>query len=121
MKKIILAVAVAVGFTATSAAWEFPNNPDRFPSIGLNYSAVSEEGDLTATTWGYSGTQDITGESSLLVIDTRLPLSNQFTLDFAIGGTASEQKYKENDEFAGQNVDSSGQYFRAGVRYYFSK
>lgn len=122
MKKLIalFMVAVVIGVVKCNA-WEYPQNPDRFPSIGLNLSGENGTGDVKYPSMPALGSQDLSGTSSAFILDTRLPLSNSFTLNLALGGTSSELKGDANATFESSKQTMSGGIFNIGVRYYFNK
>lgn len=114
MKKLMFAVALllpTVGF-----CWEHPKNPDRFPSVGFSLSGSAEDGDYK--TQGVS--QDLESKGSSLFVDTRLPLSNSFTLSVGLGTTKSTVDAKDNPFFFGSKSQLSGSVFSIGGRFYFN-
>lgn len=114
MKKLLFLIAL---LPASLFAWEHPKNPDRFPSIGLSYAGSTLEGEYVIE--GFK--QDTEVKTGLLLLDTRLPLSNKLTLDVGIGSTAIRETSEENRNFFGEREDLKGAYTRIGIRYYFSK
>lgn len=114
MKKLMFLLVLA---PSLSFGWEHPSNPDRFPSIGLSYAGSTIDGEFT--TAGLK--QDVETKSGLLLLDTRLPLSNKLTLELGIGSMAVKQTGDENAVFFGSENDQSGSYSKIGIRYYFSK
>lgn len=116
MRKFIL-IVIIIAATSPAFAWEHPNNPDRFPSLGLSYTGVSEDGDYK--TQGFS--QDIESSSGALILDTRLPLSNSFTLSVGLGAVGTNVKGESNAVFAADELDTSGGLFTISGRYYFNK
>lgn len=116
MKKFILA-AMLLAPTA-GYCWEFPKNPDRFPSLGFNYTGVAETGNIKATN---NEGQDLETKSGALVLDTRMPLSDSFTLYLGIGATSSNIKGKESSSLLANETDTSGGLFTIGGRYYFNR
>jgi hypothetical protein len=116
MKKVLFAVAILTS-TFPVFGWEHPNNPDRFPSLGLSYTGIAEDGDYK--TQGFS--QDIESSSAALILDTRLPLSNSFTLSLGLGATGTNVKGESNAVFDADELDTSGGLFTISGRYYFNK
>jgi len=116
MKKMLLATFLLLPQYAL--AREYPLNPDRFPSIGLTYSGTSQEGDFVSAG---GGSQDIEERYGELVFDTRLPLSNSFTLNLAIGAVATVTEGKDSPTIFADETDTSGALLRIGARYYFNK
>lgn len=119
MSKIVKSVLVVTALIAPTAlfAWEHPQNPDRFPSLGFTYTGISEEGEYE--TLGFR--QDIESKSGLLLLDTRLPLSNSFTLSVGLGATGTRVKGEDNAAFNADDLDTSGGLFTISGRYYFNK
>lgn len=99
-----------------SFAWEHPQNPDRFPSLGLTLDGTSASGDYT--TAGFK--QDVDSETSEILLDTRLPLSNSFTLSIGLGATGTTFKGKENPNFFSSETKTNGGHFFITGRYYFN-
>lgn len=120
MKKIIFA-AILVTLTSTfSFAWECPKNPDRFPSIGLSLSGQAASADQSYPSFPTGGSQNREDSVGMFILDTRLPLSNSFTLDFAIGSMHVKQTLDETATLDSQKYDANGGYFKIGARYYFN-
>jgi hypothetical protein len=117
MKRFLSIVSLLAMVPASSFAWEHPKNPDRFPSIGFTYSSTAEEGEMKTQ----GATQDVETAGGALVLDTRLPLSNSFTLNVGLGLTASTVEGKDNQYFYGSETDTKGGTFFIGGRYYFNK
>lgn len=115
MKKIIMLLLFVT--PSLSHAWEVPKNPDRFPSLGLTYTGVSETGDYNIQ--GYK--QDVETTNRSLIADLRLPLATSFTLSIGVGGTHSEVLGKENFNFYGSKTDTSGGLFTISGRFYFNQ
>jgi len=122
MKKLVAVLGlVTVVSVVNCGAWEYPQNPDRFPSIGLNLTGESMAGEVKSPSFPALGSQDIEGTDSTLVLDTRLPLSNSFTLNIALGGTRNETKYKQTPTQDSAEIKGDGGIFSIGCRYYFNK
>jgi len=87
MKNRILVVGIVGIFIGVGVgeAREFPKNPDRFPSFGITLESQSLEGDFKSPSAPAFGSQDVESTSRRLTFDTRLPLSNSFTLNLALG------------------------------------
>ena len=116
MFRLFIALSLVV-IPSLSFAWEHPKNPDRFPSLGLTYAANALEGDFAS-----AGTsQDIESESSELLIDTRLPLSDSFTLSVGLGGVSTNTKGKDSPTLFSSETDASGGSFVISGRWYFNR
>jgi hypothetical protein len=120
MKRAILAGLLAALGVGISNAWEHPQNPDRFPSIGLELAGQSTDGDWNSPSIPSAGKQNVEINSSIFILDTRLPLSKSFTLSLALGTTASESKADATPVLASEKLEQSGGYFSIGARYYFN-
>jgi hypothetical protein len=115
MKRNIIA-AVGILILAGSSAWsgEFAGNPDRFPSIGLNYNGISASGESKTLTFK----QDADYSEGNIVADLRLPVSDNFTLNGALGYLTSTAERKESATLNKGEDELSGITFNVGVRYY---
>lgn len=120
MKKIIL-VVVLCSVPVVVNGWEFPKNPDRFPSVGLALSGQSLSGDQSSPSNPSVGSQGYETSIAMLAIDTRLPLSNSFTLDLALGSVSSDASADETIHLNSAKADATGGYFRIGARWYFNR
>jgi len=56
----------------------------------------------------------------MFIIDTRLPISNSFTLDLALGSVSNSYKSDETAGFDSTKYEGKGGYFKIGARYYFN-
>jgi len=115
--KAVAVSCLALSLASSASAWEKAKNPDRFPSIGLTYTGIAEDGEYK--TLGF--TQDTELLSRSLVLDTRLPLSDSFTLNLGLGTTASEIEGEESAAFNADEFESSGALFTVGGRFYFNR
>ena len=109
MKKLICALVLLLS-AATAHAWEYPQNPDRFPSVGFGVQGNAGTGQ--SSSGPFSQDFHVTGVSPQ--IDTRLPLSNSFTLTLNAGYAASTTR----THFSKSTVDSGA--FAIQGRYYFN-
>lgn len=116
MKKIATALLLVSTLSTSLLAWEFDKNPDRFPSLGLNYTGTSDTGQYKVI--GLS--QDIESNAHTVVLDTRLPLSNSLTLAIGAGTTSSHSEGKGGGSFNADQLDQDGGLFTVGARYYFN-
>lgn len=117
MKKLVMVVTL---LSASNVfAWEFPLNPDRFPSVGAALTGVSRTGTEHEPMLGRS--RDFDGKSAEAGADVRLPLSNSFTLQ--VGGFYDNYPSKYNMTTGLTEVDYSSHEIGATVsgRYYFNK
>lgn len=118
MKKWIVAGAFVLAAGAAQAR-EFALNPDRFPSIGLSLEGEGYEGETKFPSAGLK--QDSEFGYSRLTIDTRLPLSNSFTLELALGSVGRRYEADETPFLDSVDERQGGGYFRIGGRYYFNR
>lgn len=117
MKKIMVAFT-GLFLSSVAMAAEYEGNPDRLPSIGINYSGLAETGDFTVTSSGVSAQQDMTIANGMLALDARLPISNSTTLNFAVGIIGSETTADETSLLTGGKSKSRGFSFNVGARFY---
>jgi len=117
-----LAILAFVALGSSQAwGWEYPNNPDRFPSVGLSLSGQSVSGEVSYPSAPGAGVQNAELSTGLFILDTRLPLSNSFTLNLALGSAAYAEKYEATQSLNSKKFESkSGGYFSIGARYYFN-
>ena len=121
MKKLSALMLFLSGSVAVSFAGEHPLNPDRFPSIGLSLSGQGVSGDQTFPSAPGVGAQDREDSLGMFIIDTRLPLSNSFTLELALGSVSYLEESKETVSLNSAKFDGTGGYFKIGARWYFNK
>ncbi len=119
MKKLIVASLIAASSTIAHA-WEHPLNPDRFPSIGASLSGSSTGGDASYPSAPFVGSQNVEHNTGMFVVDTRLPLSNSFTLGLAVGSISQKTTVDETPNLDSQKFDGRGGYFSISGRYYFN-
>ena len=117
MIKIIVAVLLCAG-SINAFAGTFSDNPDHATSIGINYTGVATSGDLTLKSGGISASQDAETTSGALVIDTRIPVSQNVTLNAALGFVGFNATADETALLDGGESDESGMLFNVGVRFY---
>lgn len=110
MKTAILLLSLMCIF-GTAYAYEQPGNPDRYPSVGLNWDR-----NHVKTEYEFAGLkqEDFTKETSnAFIADFRLPMSAWFTVNVH-GGYLKTQ----NDIFTGEEVGGNGYNVGIGVRVY---
>jgi hypothetical protein len=100
------------------SAAEYPGNPDRFPSIGLNFAGSAETGDATTFGGGASAKQDLKVSNGALILDLRLPVSNNVTITGGVASIATKIDASETTVLFGSKSDTSGASFNLGVRFY---
>jgi len=119
MRRAIM-VGLLLGTVTISHADWFEYNPDHAPSIGLTYSGAMEDGDATVTDGPISVKQNVDAVSGMLVLDTRVPVSDNLTLHGAIGVTGTEIEATETPDLLGGKTETGGVFFSLGARIYFS-
>ena len=117
MKKMALTIAGLLLAGYVRAA-EVEGNPDRFPSVGVQYIGASESGESVATAGGSSASQDVDLDNGLFLLDARIPLTANVTLTGAIGFSKTEVTAQETAIFAGQKTNTDGNSFSVGLRFY---
>jgi hypothetical protein len=115
--KTLIAIAALLLSPVVSSAWEFQKNPDRFPSLGLTYTGTEEDGDYNAL----QSFQDVEGKRKSLILDTRLPLSNSFTLSLGFGKASTHVIGLESPYYNANDLNTSGTTMVISGRYYFSR
>lgn len=126
MKTLIGFVAAVVFFGVSAMAWEFPRNPDRFPSIGFNAIDMELEGDrididqpTLATTRTQSG--PLTQSLYMIGADVRLPLNDQITLTLAADSVSGDSSFSRGGNTFKEDSRVKGHRLGVGLRLYFSK
>ena len=123
MKKIIY-VAVLSLSSVVAHAWEYPQNPDRFPSVGFGVQGNIGSGESKTNSTGFSRSTgssrdfDVRGVSPH--IDTRLPLSDSFTLSLNAGFTESTTKTHAVRSSPSSKSSVNSGVFGVEGRYYFN-
>lgn len=116
MKKMMMIAGLLLAAVGVRA--EVEGNPDRFPSIGINYTGAFEDGEGTAYDTGLSASQDIEISHGVLALDLRLPVSGNVTLNGAIGITGTEATANETNLLQGGKQETDGMFVNVGVRFY---
>lgn len=118
MKKLIIGGAMAL-MLSTAQAREMKGNPDRFPSVGLNYSVANLDGLNEENIAGVLilGNTELTQRS--VSLDLRLPVTDGMTVNTGITSMVSETSstYDSLNSRGDQTLD--GYAFNVGVRFYF--
>ena len=117
MKKLMVFVGLMVLAGAVQAG-EHPDNPDRFPSIGVFLDGAATSGEAEAKASGFTASQDVESTAGGLTLDLRLPISGRTTLYGAIGFISQTSELSETNLLAGGESDESGVAFRLGARWY---
>lgn len=131
MKRAIVGLSLLL----TAPAWcrEFKDNPDRVPSVGLNYSGTYLSGTGTFAPvpgFSFNPENDLKDNTNEGVVDFRIPVSNNLTLN--VGGGYVKRSVDRIDAslfplsngsilVVGDKLsdDFSGPTFNVGARYYF--
>jgi hypothetical protein len=108
--KTFIYVTVLLLSSTVAHAWEYPQNPDRFPSVGFGVQGSAGTGQSSSRS--FSTISHFTGVSP--EIDTVLPLSNSFTLSLNAGYGASTSRSSSS-----KSTSDSG-FFGVHGRYYFN-
>jgi len=123
MKTMCVAIVsgLVLWLPAGAVAGDYPGNPDQRASIGVSLGLASDSGDITFKSAGISEKQDVSGGFAELEFDTRIPVSNNWTL---LGSLSFFGVSAESDETAtlpSAEQQSGGVGIRVGARYYFDK
>lgn len=125
MKKLILILGLLL-LPTISHSWEFNRNPDRFPSVGFNFSTSRLDGHRIEDSHPAAPLTRIDrGDQSLNLssagLDLRLPLSNDLTFSLGYDHLESSAKYLRDPDIYKESVDLSGYDVKASLRLYFNK
>ena len=121
MKSLVIAVSLVTLASITLNAWEFPNNPDRFMSLGLNLTSQSAEGEWESPTHPEWGNQDTEARLRTLIFDVRIPVSNSTTFNVAVGTLDIETESDRTFLLYAEKEDMKGGIFQIGFRHYLNK
>ena len=120
-----LTVAAFLVLILALPAWaeEYPNNPDRRASIGFALGLSGGSGDVTVTDSSIPASfkQNVSGGDADLTIDTRIPVSNNWTLTGALSLMSSGFQADETFFLNGQEGTTGSFGIRLGARYYFGQ
>jgi hypothetical protein len=117
MKKLSL---ILLFLLITSPCWAFDLNPDRFPSLGINLEGgTSTDGTFKVMSSGASTSQDVSEDFGAIAIDTRIPVSEHWTLNAAIILQSFKTTADETAFLFGSESKISTFAFSFGARYYF--
>lgn len=117
---------IVVLLAASSAqAWEFRDNPDRFPSVGVNVAASSLKGDKREVDGpGGSLERARTGSASLcshwVGLDVRLPINSVMTLNFYGDSINTEDNFTRDFNVYHETTGLNGYHYGAGIRFYMN-
>ena len=117
MKRLLMAGFLLGVFAGVAQAWP-EDNPDKYPSIGLSYTGIETEGDLTYMSSGFSARQDVESSLGIIMVDARFPVSRNITLHGGIGSVGTEATAKETNLLDGGKNDESGVAVNLGIRFY---
>lgn len=123
----ILSIVVMLLIASNRAfAWEYPRNPDRFPSIGFNASSMDLSGhrdevsmpsiDLTNA---LGGSQKFASNS--IGADLRLPVNDGLTLTLAADSFDTRSDFMRNGNVYKESQSLTGFRYSLGLRLYFNK
>lgn len=107
-------------------AWEFPRNPDRFPSVGFNISSADLGGERdevstpsTVLTNAQGGPVDFSGNTAGM--DVRLPVNDGMTLSISADHYDNRTDFKRNGGTYRESESLRGFKYGLGVRVYFNR
>lgn len=122
-------LAVLLCVPALAGAYEIKDNPDRFPSVGLNYSGASLKGDTEFSGFAFGGTKPQMKESiNNFMGDLRLPATENLTFEVGAGYAMNNLESNDGTWFLSggsfmvttpTKTDLSGPSYKVGARYYF--
>ena len=118
MKRLTAFVLLLAAPMTNLTAGEYPGNPDRFPSIGVNFAGAAEDGTSTVSGGSVSARQDVEVSNGAFILDLRLPVSDNLTHLGAIGSHSTTVEAPETPLLFGQKSETEGVSFSVGVRFY---
>ncbi len=123
MKTMCVAIVsgLVLWFPAGAVAGDYPGNPDQRASIGVSLGLASDSGDITVTSGGLSAKQDVSGGFAELEFDTRIPVSNNWTLLGSLSFAGFSSEADETALLSGVEQQTGGVGIRVGARDYFGK
>lgn len=124
MKKITMFLA-ALSIAAGAHAWEFANNPDRFPSVGANVqqsnlSGQRSEVDLPSMNANRAQGGQETSSLRSVGIDTRLPLNDSLTLSVNYNHLEADSDYLRDPSAFRESKTLTGYSYGFTLRLYFN-
>lgn len=125
MKKILFISLFLLPLRAH--AWEFPRNPDRFPSVGFNVANTNLTGTRSeisqpnnpALTLAYNGSLKRSDYS--IGGDLRLPVSDQLTFTLFADSVNSDTTFNRAQNVYKETDKIDGYRYGLNIRLYFSK
>ena len=120
INKIVTLIVVSM-IAIAGQCTEYPLNPDRFPSFGINYRAYSLAGDYVGHYMGDIAGQECENTGSNLTFDAILPTSDCLSLNFGFGFIVDQMAADETTRLVGGDRTASGYSFNVVFRYYFNK
>ena len=124
-------VLFSVLIAGTVQAWEFPDNPDRFPSFGLHVDNEKLDGDRNEIVIDNAGQRhpyrhsDETEFTWRGGADVRLPLHRSITMSFMYERVETEWFYSRKNTLGGdlyeENRRLSGYSYQLGFRLYLNR
>jgi hypothetical protein len=113
MKKILLLMVVA----SRAWGWDVRGNPDRYPSIGLDYAGSYLMGNETQHGPNYCRVaSDLSTTNHALSADLRLPLTRNWTI--TVGGGIAYTSYHVDPAWGETRDTQVGPSGRVALRYY---
>jgi hypothetical protein len=126
MKTIIATIVVTLSLAASHAfAWDIPENPDRFPSVGLNMSNAALNGPRSEID-GPARRQriqhgDESSDLHSLGADIRLPATQSLTFTVSYDHLEGSSHFEREGGIYKQSSNLDGYRWGFGMRLYFNK
>jgi hypothetical protein len=118
MKTTIVGILLLIAGPAM--AWEIEGNPDRKPSIGLEYTGVFLEGDGLYPAVSSIKRTGLQEDTNTIEADFRMPVNPSLTLYVGAGYVKKEIKGVDSDLFLFESEDEmTGGKIKLGARVYF--
>lgn len=125
-KILIVLFMLLIAAAPAHAVWEFPQNPDRFPSFGFNYSNASLQGDRhEMDTPNPLVSRDNVGDRSEhnqnFGGDFRLPFSDSGTFTFGVDSVSTWTNFVRSDAVYHEKDKLTGWKYSIGLRVYINR
>jgi hypothetical protein len=125
MKKLIGLLLLAVAAPA-HAVWEFPSNPDRFPSFGVKFSGQHLDGerhemDSPNPLLSRDQVGPINSTYQTFGGDFRLPFNESATVTFGIDSIRATSHFTRQDAVYHEKQTQEGWNYSVGLRVYINR
>lgn len=122
MKKVLALVWLLSGI---SFGYEVKDNPDRFPSLGVNYTGYSLKGDTKYTNIVWTPQPEMKDTFNSFMGDARFPINNILTIEAGVGYAARTIEGIDGSVVGNSlfydttKSEMTGPIYKVGARLYF--